>query len=153
MGHPHISHLPLNMMASVWTIGYEGKTLEAYLHELTINGVKVLCDVRRNPISRKKGFSKTALSEALAGRGVEYRHYPDLGISSALRKNLKTDEDRQRLFCSYRHNIKADHPDVTAIREIASSRRVALTCFEADHSMCHRHCIAELVSPNETVHI
>ena len=47
----------------VSTIGYEGRTLENYLNELLRSGVTVLCDVRRNPISRKYGFSKNTLAK------------------------------------------------------------------------------------------
>ncbi|WP_348602891.1 DUF488 family protein [Bartonella tribocorum] len=41
-----------------FTIGYEGKSLENYLNCLLENNIKILCDVRKNPISRKYGFSK-----------------------------------------------------------------------------------------------
>jgi hypothetical protein len=50
------------------TIGYEGSTLENYLNRLLCDGVTVLCDVRRNPLSRKYGFSKGTLSKARRAR-------------------------------------------------------------------------------------
>ena len=40
------------------TIGYESKSLENYLNQLITAGVTLLCDVRRNPLSRKYGFRK-----------------------------------------------------------------------------------------------
>jgi hypothetical protein len=46
------------------TIGYEGRSLEAFLNLLLQNSVTLLCDVRRNPLSRKYGFSKSTLSKA-----------------------------------------------------------------------------------------
>lgn len=52
------------------TIGYEGKCLEGYLNQLLQAGVTLLCDVRRNPLSRKYGFSKLTLSKAC--EGLEY---------------------------------------------------------------------------------
>ncbi len=48
----------------LFTIGYEGRTLESYLNLLIRGGVTLLCDVRRNAISRKYGFSKTTLERA-----------------------------------------------------------------------------------------
>lgn len=135
----------------------KAKSLTVFLSELAAHNVGVLCDVRSNPIKRKKGFSKKALSEALAGEGIGYRHFPALCVESALRKNLETDEDRQRLFRGYLSATGSDHPDILAIRELASESCVALMCFEADHSMCHRHVTAQLVAEGtagvRTVHI
>ena len=37
----------------LFTIGYEGKSLERYLNFLIINDVRVLCDVRKNAYSQK----------------------------------------------------------------------------------------------------
>jgi hypothetical protein len=60
--------------AGLFTIGYEGLTLENYLNQLLRANITLLCDVRRNPISRKYGFSKRTLSNACAGVGITYRH-------------------------------------------------------------------------------
>jgi hypothetical protein len=49
--------------AALHTIGYEGHSVESYLNALLQNGITILCDVRRNPISRKYGFSKGTLSQ------------------------------------------------------------------------------------------
>lgn len=43
------------------------------------NRVDVLVDVRLNPISRKKGFSKSSLQQALGAARIEYRHERQLG--------------------------------------------------------------------------
>jgi len=72
----------------LFTIGYEGRHLEDYLNQLIQNGVKLLCDVRRIPLSRKFGFSKTALSHFLPKLDISYCHLPKLGIESKKRKNL-----------------------------------------------------------------
>ncbi len=42
----------------LFTIGYEGISLETYINKLIINDVNVLCDVRKNAYSQKYGFSK-----------------------------------------------------------------------------------------------
>jgi hypothetical protein len=72
---------------ALFTIGYEGRTQDEYLGLLTGAGVTLLADVRRNPISRKKGFSRKALAEGCAAVGVRYEHLPELGIASEKRKN------------------------------------------------------------------
>ena len=80
------------------SIGYEGRTFENYLNALIRNGITILCDVRKNPISRKYGFSKATLKNACDGIGIKYRHYPDLGIPSYERQDLRCQADYDELF-------------------------------------------------------
>lgn len=127
------------------TIGYEGRSLEAYLNLLIQGGVNVLCDVRRNPISRKYGFSKSTLSNACAGVGIWYEHVPELGIASEQRQELNSQEDYDSLFFEYERNHLPNQVEALAkIQEwIENGARVALTCYEHLPHQCHRHCVAE----------
>ena len=52
---------------------------EAFFICLLRAGITLLCDVRRNPVSRKWGFSKRMLLAGCDRLGIEYRHLPDLG--------------------------------------------------------------------------
>ena len=66
----------------LFTIGYEGLSFEKYINQLICHDVRLLCDVRNNPLSRKFGFSKGMLSHLLPKLGIEYIHIPELGIVS-----------------------------------------------------------------------
>src|SRR5208282_454881 len=55
---------PKRHVAGIVTIGYEGRNIESYLNELLRDGATLLCDVRRNALSRKYGFSKSTLRHA-----------------------------------------------------------------------------------------
>lgn len=79
---------PVNNGYVLFTIGYEGRSFENYLNRLIKNGVKILCGMRRNPISRKYGFSRSTLSETLRKLDIEYTHFPELGIVSEKRRSL-----------------------------------------------------------------
>jgi len=127
------------------TIGYEGCTLENYLNRLLRDGVTLLCDVRRNPLSRKYGFSKGTLSKACGGVGIRYEHLPELGIASEERRELHTQADYDALFVVYeRENLPKQASALARIRGwIDDGGRVALTCFEKMPHQCHRHCVAE----------
>lgn len=127
------------------TIGYEGCSLESFLNALLRDGVTVLCDVRRNPLSRKYGFSKGTLSKACEGVGIRYEHLPELGISSDERRNLETQADYDALFAHYeRHDLPKQGAALARIRGwIEQGERVALMCYEAQPNQCHRHCVAE----------
>lgn len=129
---------------SLHTIGYEGHTLESYLNILICSGVTVLCDVRRNPISRKYGFSKMTLSRACDGVGVRYEHMPELGIASEQRQGLDSQEDYDALFADYKRRwLPMQTEALNRIQDgIHNGDRVALTCYEHLPQQCHRHCVA-----------
>ena len=132
----------------LFTIGYEGKDIEEYVQVLEENMVKVVVDVRRNPISRKYGFSKTRMRETLASEGIDYIHLPKLGIESARRRSLKTRADYNALFIWYEKEV-LDKEKIALgeiIERISSDKRVALTCFEADPTLCHRSKVLERIS-------
>lgn len=122
------------------SIGYEGRSIEDYINSLIRSGISVLCDVRKNPISRRYGFSKSTLREICEGCGIEYRHYPQLGIASSDRRDLKCQLDYDLLFSRYEKEILSDaQKELEEISSIVKSGRgVALTCFEANPAQCHR---------------
>jgi uncharacterized protein (DUF488 family) len=130
------------------TIGYEGRSLEAYLALLCEAGCTLLCDVRRNAFSHKPGFSKKALAAACAGAGIRYEHVPALGIASADRKGVETPADVAALFARYRREMLPQHDaEIAQIADwIRGGERVALTCFERDPQQCHRHIVAEALA-------
>jgi Protein of unknown function, DUF488 len=117
------------------TIGYQGKSLETYLNQLIKAGVALLCDVRRNPLSRKYGFSKSTLSQACTTVGIDYKHMPELGIASPERRNISEKEDYVELFTAYRQQtLPKNRKALEQIRDWVTKcqQRVALTCFERD---------------------
>lgn len=134
--------------SSLSTIGYEGRSLEGYLNQLIRSGVTLLCDVRRNAISRKYGFSKNTLRRGCEGVGIKYEHVPDLGIASEKRADLRTDADYTALFANYRRkDLPKQQPALEQIRSwVSSGERVALTCYERSATHCHRHCVAEALT-------
>jgi len=132
----------------LFTIGYEGSSFEGYLNRLLKHNVKTLIDVRRNPLSRKYGFSKKTLSDTTGKLGIDYIHIPELGIDSEQRQDLNTPADYARLFDRYERNeLKQNADALERLRQIATTHnRVAITCFEADACMCHRGRVAKALS-------
>ena len=139
---------PEKSAVSLLTIGYEGRALESYLNELIRSNVAVLCDVRKNAISRKYGFSKNTLAGSCDGVGIQYEHLPELGIESRQRRDLATQADFDRLFALYkRSTLQMQRHALSKIHAwLRMGKSVALTCYEREASQCHRHYIAaELV--------
>lgn len=132
----------------LYTIGYEGISLEEYLNKLIINDIKVLCDVRRNSVSMKYGFSKSQLEKACVGVGIKYIHMPELGIESDKRQVLNTQSDYDKLFITYRHEVLTQTTDIQEklLGLLMDNRRIALSCFEANICQCHRKHLAEAIA-------
>jgi uncharacterized protein (DUF488 family) len=130
---------------ALFTIGYERRTQSEYLELLVGAGVTLLGDVRRNPVSRKKGFSKGTLAQGCAAVGIRYEHLSELGIASEKRKNLATREAVDALFAEYeRHWLPQQGAALAKLRAwLEAGERVALTCFERAPGDCHRHCVAD----------
>lgn len=144
--------IPNNTEKTLFTIGYEGISIEKYLNKLINNDVKLLCDVRKNPLSRKTGFSKKSLTSYCNAVGIEYLHIPSFGIDGNQRKNLNTQEDYNQLFDKYEQDVlipKFD--DLDQFMELVDKYdQIALTCFEAESCQCHRGRIADILKTKST---
>jgi uncharacterized protein (DUF488 family) len=95
--------IPKEIEKGLFTIGYEGISLEKYLNKLVKNNIKILVDVRKNPLSMKFGFSKTLLKRYCESLGIEYIHIPEVGIESNQRQELETQKDYDLLFENYKN--------------------------------------------------
>ena len=132
----------------LFTLGYEGISLEEYLNRIILNDIKVLIDVRRNPLSMKYGFNKSQLQRYCENLGIQYLHFPELGIETEKRQELNTQSDYDKLFSDYRkNNLPKTIATQNHIFEILKQKeRVALTCFEANINQCHRKHLAEAIT-------
>ena len=131
----------------LYTIGYEGKSIESFINLLIENRVRLLCDVRKNPLSRKFGFSKSKLEHITGTVGIKYIHIPDLGIESELRKMLETPEDYSSVFNSYIDTLSDLEPYIDWVKSLFDTYKcIALMCYESDAKMCHRHIISDYIT-------
>lgn len=132
----------------LFTIGYEGISLEEYLNRLLKNDIKVLVDVRNNPLSMKFGFSKSELKRYCNSVGIEYVHIPELGIQSEQRKAVITQNDYNKLFANYCENnlTKTILQQQEIFNLLKQHKRIALTCFEANICQCHRKYLADAIA-------
>lgn len=135
----------------LFTIGYEGVSLETYLNKLIKNNIKALIDVRRNPLSMKFGFSKNQLVKYCENLGIKYIHIPEVGIASEQRQTLNTQEDYDQLFEVYKQKtLTATQKEQAVILSLLEKyNRIALTCFEANICQCHRTPLANSIASLE----
>lgn len=126
----------------LYTIGYEGLSLQAFIKRLHDNGVHTLVDVRELPLSRKRGFSKRALADALAVHGIAYAHMPTLGCPKAIRERYKVNSDWARYTRDLKKYLATQQAAVEEFAKISRATIAALMCFEADFTQCHRTYVA-----------
>ena len=127
----------------LFTIGYEGRAVDELIAILSAHHVERVIDVRDLPLSRRRGFSKTPLGNALRAAGIEYVHMREAGNPY---RRLKDEIPRARLLAKYRKHLDRARDAVTNVATQARGRRVALLCYEADPVQCHRSLLAPRVA-------
>lgn len=146
---------PRNSGITLYTIGYEGISAEEYMNRLYNKQVNLLVDVRKNSFSMKFGFSKNQLKSMCQKMGIEFLHIPELGIESEKRQNLNTKKDYEFLFKDYEQRTLPNRDnELKQLKELTEKyERVAITCFESEHTSCHRHKISDYLQVQHGVPI
>jgi uncharacterized protein (DUF488 family) len=144
-------------MTKLFTIGYEGISAEQMLDILRSKGIDILIDVRKVPLSRKRGFSKRGLAELAEGAGIEYQHLGQLGDPKPGREAARRGDmgEFRKIFRNHLRRV-ASQKALDDLVGIATSSRVCLLCYERDASVCHRSMVADAISARKTfdvVHI
>lgn len=140
------SPAPAVSSAALWvgSIGYERhKDSSEFARHLREAGVERLVDVRELPISRRRGYAKTALGEAMKAEGIEYLHMRDLGNPKPYRDLYKSGkvEEGKELYTAYLREEQREALELLA--SILPEKKTALMCVEHDASICHRTVILE----------
>jgi len=136
----------------IFTIGYEGTTMDEFLAALKAAGVERLIDVRALPLSRRPGFSKSPLRAALEEAGIEYVHLKALGTPAEGRSAARAGRhaDLERIYAG-----QLDLPEAIVqgaqMIELAKEKPSALLCFEREPAHCHRTLLLDAVASDAEV--
>lgn len=132
---------------AVYTAGYEGKSLDSFLDSMLRRGIRCIVDVRKNPLSRKYGFSKSTLEKTCPNMKLKYVHYEKLGVPSEHRKDINTDADVITLLDWYETRVLDDSDEqIRAVAETMARMPSLLLCYEANAAHCHRSRLAQRVA-------
>ena len=139
----------------IFTIGYEGTTVGEFIQALANAGVKRVIDVRAVPNSRRPGFSKTPLKNALAEEDIDYVHLRALGTPADGRAAARAGR-HQDLIRIYDGQLEL--PEAIAqgaqMVNLAGEKPSAVLCYERDPAGCHRTLLLSAVAPDaEVVHL
>src|SRR4051812_17660420 len=136
----------------IFTIGYEGATMDEFLSALKAAGVEQVIDVRALPLSRRPGFSKTPLRSALAEAGIEYVHLKALGTLAEGRAAARAGRhsDLERIYAGQLELPEAMVQSAQML-ELAAEKPSALLCYERDPAHCHRTLLLDAVAADSQV--
>jgi uncharacterized protein (DUF488 family) len=139
----------------IFTIGYEGATVAEFISALQNAGVERVIDVRALPNSRRPGFSKTPLRNALSEAGIDYVHLRALGTPAEGRSAARAGriEDLERIYAGQLELPEAMAEGAQMV-ELAKEKPSALLCYEREPSGCHRSLLLRAVAPDmDVVHL
>ncbi len=142
----------------LFTVGYEGLSVPDLFDLLRVNHIQVLVDIRELPLSRKPGFSKTALSLGAQENGFQYLHMASLGCPREIRTAYRADQNAERYAHRFLAYLDTQHEGVLKLAALAQAEVCCLLCFETDHRGCHRTFVAGRVLsaaqvPLEVLHL
>lgn len=135
------------------TIGYEGMDLKSFVGELKANGVTTIVDVRELPLSRKKGFSKSALGKTLEEHGIGYKHVAALGCPREVRKDYYVDRNWTRYKKRFNAYLQTQEHELKKLFQLAKDEACCLICFESDYQFCHRSLITDALAAAHSIRI
>ena len=136
----------------LFTIGYENATVGDFVAALEAAGVKRVIDVRAVPNSRRPGFSKTPLRNALAETGIDYVHLRARGTPADGRAAARAGRhaELERIYAG-----QLELPEAMAqgaqMLELAAEKPSALLCYEREPEHCHRTLLIDAVAPDAEV--
>ncbi len=143
-------------MTTIYTIGYQGKSLAEFITTLQKAQVDAIIDIRLRNTSQLAGYTKRDDLAFLLREGfhIAYEHRPDLAPNAEILDAYH--EDGQ--WAAYEQGFIAlliERKAETFGQEIlARYRAPCLLCMEADAQRCHRRLVAEYWArqfPNITI--
>jgi uncharacterized protein (DUF488 family) len=129
-----------SIKADFYTIGYEGRSVQELITILQNSSLKSLIDIRFSPISMyRPELSKTNFRKALEAVGINYLHVPEWGVPKDIRAKAIATGTREIIWEWYDTYIVDRFFSKNLHWFLNIEHPVALMCYEADPTECHRH--------------
>jgi len=137
------------MPKHLFTVGYEGTTIDTFIANLLTNNVDCILDVRALPLSRKPGFSKSELARRLNCAKIQYIHLADLGSPKPIRQNLKSTRDYSTFFKKMDAYLSNKKDTIETAYKYVMNNTCCLMCFEHFAATCHRKIVARKIKQRD----
>jgi hypothetical protein len=136
--------------SGLYTLGYEGLSIDGFINHLIANNVTAVVDVREFAFSRRSEFAKTNLEEALGVGQITYIGMPEVGIPTKARKEILEHKSKEELLEYYEEEILPTTASyATKVAELVKTGNIALICHEEDPGECHRSHFSAFALANE----
>lgn len=133
------------MPGRIYSVGYEGLTVEALIDRLVGSKVTTLVDVRLNPSSRRPGWSRKSLTASLEGAGITYVHEKLLGNPPENRDSFRKGDGEEGRAAMRALLAHGSAPALDRLVDLARDGRVAVLCVERERERCHRQVVTDMV--------
>lgn len=132
----------------ILTVGHSTHPIDAFLELLDDAGVEQVVDVRRFPGSRRHPqYGASALAGTLSEQEIGYEHVDALGGRRPVLAGSCNDGWKVAGFRGYADHLRSAEfaGGLARLEELATHRRVAVMCAEAQWWRCHRRIIADVL--------
>ena len=119
-----------NPQATLYTIGYEGWSLEDLIQRLKAHEVNILIDIRERPYSQRREFCKSRLKTAVEAEGIRYLHMKAMGAPKMVRDELRERGNWQTFRRMYAEHLMAQRQALDALCETCRTATACLLCRE-----------------------
>ena len=134
--------------ATVWTVGHSTHSLATFEAVLAPYRIEAVADVRRFPGSRRlPHFGEAALATGLAGSGIAYHWFPELGGRRRPDPHSPNTAWRHPAFRAYADHVVSEEfaAGLFELLMVARGLRTAVMCSEVLWWRCHRRLIADVL--------
>lgn len=126
---------------TIYTVGYENRSVKKFLEVLVSTGIQIVIDVRANPFSKKRGFCKKNLKETLESASIRYIWARDYGVPPREQET----GTKEQILSAYRQRVRKRFL-LKWLSQFFEEKPTALMCVEASAEQCHRGVLAEELS-------
>ena len=129
----------------LYTIGYQGHSVDSLIGILQSNNIETVIDIRELPLSRVTDFSKTRLSQALELAGIRYVSIRQLGSPRDLRQEYRRTKNWNIFARKFKSFLRTQQAELDGLAVRVYKETTCLLCFERESSLCHRSIVADAV--------
>ena len=132
-------------MPTIYTIGYKGKPLQAFIERLQGAGIDAVVDIRLRNTSHLLGYTKRDDLAFLlqSGFGIAYKHCPELAPSEEILLAYRQDKDWTAYVQQFAPLLIERRAQEDGRRILACYAAPCLLCAETTADQCHRRLVAE----------
>ncbi|MCH7963954.1 MAG: DUF488 domain-containing protein [Bacteroidetes bacterium] len=134
----------MRILKKIFTIGYEGRSIDEFIDLLKSQKVDLLIDVRIRANSRKTGFSKTKLKDKLKENNIAYEHHKNLGTPQSLMQVMR--KEGHYSMEVYGEYLDDNSEIITDFLSQLNKPSIGLMCYESNALQCHRSVVADRLS-------